>query len=126
MNDLAASILTILTILGLISFCAFMNAKLRELKPMLVPRLIKSLLTWSLSPIMEIENKAFCLFYLMSLACYAKIFALLRQFRIGRMYIKIEWAFWSDFVLWVLTPIFIALIISHYEKELKHKNNETK
>lgn len=116
MNEVSASILTMCTMVCLISFSGFMCAQLREEKMNIIPRILNSIFTFSLKPFEGIKNKMYIMFYFMIPACLFRFISLLQQFRIGKIYLKVDLSFWSEFALWICTPIFVIWIVSYINK----------
>lgn len=121
MSDSTTIILNICTMICLIAFAGGINAELAEMKIGLVKRILQSIFTLSLKPIREIKaHWTILLCYPLVVVLLGQFLTIMRQFRIGKMYIRADISFATQFATWILVPAIILGMIN-----LHKRNNKT-
>lgn len=120
MSDSITIILNISTMILLILFAGGINAELAEMKIGLIKKLLQSLFTLSLKPIKEIKaHWTILLCYPLVVVLLGQFLVILRQFRIGKMYIRADISFATQFATWILVPAIILGLINLHKKNNK-------
>lgn len=117
MSDTFDIILNTLTMVWLIAFAGWLNAELAQMKIGLFKICVNALFKWSVKPFEEIKvHWAYLLCYPLIPVLIMQFLVMLRQFRIGKMYIKADLSFITSFITWGLIPLIVIGFI-HLNKE---------
>lgn len=122
MSDTVISIFNIGTMLCLLACASYLSGVLAEQRISLLKTVLYCLLKWDCKPLGDLKNRwGYLLFYIIIPCLIGHVLMIARQFRIGKMYIRMDLSFLLGFILWITLPLFLVWILNRLKKE-ENKN----
>lgn len=122
MSETMIAIFNIGTMLCLLGCASYLTGILAEQKIQLLKVVLYCIIKRNCDALYNLKSKwGYLLFYIIIPCLIGHVLMLARQFRIGKMYIRMDLSFILGFLLWVTFPLFLVWALNKLKEQENNK-----